>query len=104
MVGYVQRITYAGVSAFPGFPLTLRYVNKVSSMPGEVLVKLRAQRISNRSATALAIAAAIATTGASAQGVEGTFGLAAMVHTPDWPNNAQVAPWDGKPDGEFAYR
>ena len=55
-------------------------------MSGEVLVKRRAQRISNSSATALAIAAAIATTGASAQGVEGTFGLAAMVHTPDWPN------------------
>ena len=73
-------------------------------MSGEVLVKRRAQRISNSSATALAIAAAIATTGASAQGVEGTFGLAAMVHTPDWPNNAQVAPWDGKSDGEFAYR
>src|SRR5262249_52451031 len=38
------------------------------------------------------------------QGVEGTFGLAAMVHTPDWPNNAQVTPWDGKSDGEFVYQ
>ena len=39
-----------------------------------------------------------------AEGVEGSFGLAAMVHTPDWPNNAQVAPWDGKSDGEYIYR
>ena len=61
-------------------------------------------RISDSCVRALAIAACIMTTGASAQGVEGTFGLAAMVHTPDWPNNAQVTPWDGKSDGEFVYR
>src|SRR5262249_56760101 len=91
---------YADGLPFSGLPFTLRYVNKVSSLPGEVLVKRRAQRISNSSATALAIAAAIATTGASAQGVEGTFGLAAMVHTPDWPNNGQVAPCDGKSDAD----
>src|SRR5262249_44017498 len=95
---------YADGLLFSCLPFTLRYVNRVSSMPGEALVKRRARRISNSSATALAITAAIATTGASAQGVEGTFGLAAMVHTPDWANNAQVAPWDGKSDGEFAYR
>ena len=39
-----------------------------------------------------------------AQGVQGDFGLAAMVHTPNWPNNADVAPWDGKSNGEFVYR
>ena len=36
--------------------------------------------------------------------VEGSFGLAAMVHTPDWPNNPDVIPWDGKSSGEFVYR
>ena len=40
---------------------------------------------------------------ASAEGVEGTFGLAAMVHTKDWPNNPAVVPWDGKANGEFIY-
>lgn len=40
----------------------------------------------------------------SAQGVEGSFGLAAMVHTYDWPNSSQVNPWDGKSSGEFVYR
>lgn len=39
-----------------------------------------------------------------AAAVEGSFGLAAMVHTPDWPNNADVVPWDGKRSGEFVYR
>ena len=41
---------------------------------------------------------------AHSQGVQGDFGLAAMVHTPSWPNNADVAPWDGKSNGEFIYR
>ena len=41
---------------------------------------------------------------ASAEGLEGTFGLAAMVHTMDWPNNPAVVPWDGKSNGEFIYR
>ena len=41
---------------------------------------------------------------ARSQGVEGSFGLAAMVHTPDWPNNAEVVPWDGGSNGEFVYR
>ena len=36
--------------------------------------------------------------------VEGSFGLAAMVHTPDWPSNTDVAPWDGTGSGEFVYR
>lgn len=27
-----------------------------------------------------------------------------MVHTPDWPNNADVKPWDGKSSGDFVYR
>jgi len=35
---------------------------------------------------------------------EGTFGLAAMVHTPNWPNNIDVMPWDGSSGGEFVYR
>lgn len=39
-----------------------------------------------------------------AQGIEGTFGLAAMVHTHDWPNNAEVIPWDGRSNGEYVYR
>ena len=38
-----------------------------------------------------------------AAAVEGTFGLAAMVHTHDWPTNAAVAAWDGKSNGEFVY-
>ena len=41
---------------------------------------------------------------ASAEGAKGSFGLVAMAHTEDWPNNAQVKPWDGKSNGEFAYR
>lgn len=41
---------------------------------------------------------------ALAQGVEGNFGLAAMVHTHDWPNNAEVLPWDGRSNGEYVYR
>ncbi len=40
----------------------------------------------------------------SASAAEGTFGLVAMAHTPDWPSNAAVRPWDGKSDGEFLYR
>ena len=40
---------------------------------------------------------------ASAEGFQGTFGLAAMVHTNDWPNNSAVVPWDGKSNGEFIY-
>lgn len=36
--------------------------------------------------------------------VDGNFGLAAMVHTHDWPNNTAVKPWDGKSSGEFVYR
>lgn len=39
-----------------------------------------------------------------ASGVDGSFGLAGMVHTPDWPNNSDVRPWDGKSNGEFVYR
>ena len=27
-----------------------------------------------------------------------------MVHTYDWPSNAEVAPWDGRSNGEFVYR
>lgn len=41
---------------------------------------------------------------ALAQGVEGNFGLAAMVHTHDWPNNVEVLPWDGGSNGEYVYR
>ena len=40
----------------------------------------------------------------TASAVDGSFGLAAMVHTVDWPNNADVLPWDGKSGGEFIYR
>ena len=40
---------------------------------------------------------------AQARGVQGDFGLAAMVHTKDWPSNAAVAPWDGRGNGEFVY-
>ena len=40
---------------------------------------------------------------AHSQGVQGDFGLAAMVHTYDWPNNTAVAPWDGRGNGEFVY-
>lgn len=43
-------------------------------------------------------------TAASASGADGDFGLAAMVHTPNWPSNAGVLPWDGTSDGEFVYR
>lgn len=32
------------------------------------------------------------------------FGLAAMVHTPDWPNNPGAKPWDGRSNGEYVYR
>lgn len=39
-----------------------------------------------------------------AQGIEGSFGLASMVHTPDWPNNPEVLPWDGRSNGEYVYR
>ena len=56
-----------------------------------------------RTATQLTLALLMgAASGAGA--VEGTFGLAAMVHTPDWPNNADVLPWDGKSGGDFVYR
>ncbi len=40
---------------------------------------------------------------ATATGAQGSFGLAAMVHTPNWPS-ADVQPWDGTSDGEFVYR
>ncbi len=39
-----------------------------------------------------------------ASGAEGSFGLAAMVHTHNWPSNAEVTPWDGRTDGRFTYR
>lgn len=52
-------------------------------------------------ATALAL---IGTPMVGAAAVEGGFGLAAMVHTHDWPNNAGVVPWDGRSSGEFVYR
>ena len=51
-----------------------------------------------------AIAALLLAAAGAAGAVEGSFGLAAMVHTPDWPNNAEVLPWDGKSSGEFVYR
>ena len=63
------------------------------------LIKPRLMRPTGRIALALLLAAA-----GSAGAVEGTFGLAAMVHTPDWPNNADVLPWDGKSRGDFVYR
>ena len=51
-----------------------------------------------------AIAALLFAAAGAAGAVEGSFGLAAMVHTPDWPNNAEVVPWDGKSSGDFVYR
>lgn len=36
-------------------------------------------------------------------GVSGDFVLQAMAHTPDWPHNKAVNPWDGRSDGEFRY-
>lgn len=48
-------------------------------------------------------AALLGPTIGSAIAVEGAFGLAAMVHTPDWPNNPEVQPWDGESEGEFVY-
>lgn len=51
-----------------------------------------------------AFASLVLSAGACWAGAEGSFGLAAMVHTPNWPNNPEVAPWDGKSDGEFVYR
>ena len=56
-----------------------------------------------RTATRVALALLMVAAG-GAGAVEGTFGLAAMVHTPDWPNNADVLPWDGKSGGDFVYR
>jgi hypothetical protein len=41
---------------------------------------------------------------AFAGGAEGSFGLAAMVHTHNWPANAEVSPWDGRTNGSFTYR
>lgn len=35
---------------------------------------------------------------------QGSFHLMAMVHTADWPSRNDVAPWDGRADGEFVYR
>jgi hypothetical protein len=49
------------------------------------------------------IAAVLAPVAAPAYALEGTFGLAAMVHTFDWPSNTAVKPWDGKSNGEFIY-
>ncbi len=40
----------------------------------------------------------------AANGAEGGFGLAAMVHTHNWPANAEVQPWDGRSNGNFTYR
>ena len=51
-----------------------------------------------------AVVALLIVTAGAAGAVDGTFGLAAMVHTPDWPSNAEVVPWDGKSSGEFVYR
>lgn len=50
-----------------------------------------------------ALVAASVSSLAGAEAFEGTFGLAAMVHTKDWPNNPAIAPWDGKSNGEFIY-
>lgn len=41
---------------------------------------------------------------AIASGAKGSFGLAAMAHTPNWPSNTEVLPWDGTSEGEFVYR
>lgn len=49
-------------------------------------------------------ASAAGVTAAMADGTQGSFGLVAMAHTEDWPNNAEVNPWDGKSKGEFVYR
>lgn len=52
-----------------------------------------------------AVLAAVASpAAATGVGVEGNFGLAAMTHTPNWPANTTVVPWDGKSDGTFVYR
>ena len=40
----------------------------------------------------------------TAAGAKGEFVLKAMTHTPDWPSNAQVSPWDGRSEGTFVYR
>lgn len=52
----------------------------------------------------LLVTLSVASAPASWASAEGTFGLAAMVHTHDWPNNVDVKPWDGSGGGEFVYR
>ena len=36
-------------------------------------------------------------------GVRGRFHLLGMAHTIDWPDRKDVAPWDGKSEGEYIY-
>lgn len=40
----------------------------------------------------------------AATGAKGDFVLKAMSHTPNWPANEQVSPWNGQSDGTFTYR
>jgi hypothetical protein len=62
-------------------------------------------RIALRALYLAALAALAAPSGpARAGGAEGSFGLAAMVHTHNWPASAEVLPWDGRSAGSFTYR